>query len=87
MTTTTPAATAETRELLRWELERANQHLVCAIEAVPAEATFDIAMVPLWNERLTARESFATAGGAFQRYAAIVADLRDAGWMVRAYTA
>ena len=83
----TLAETSETRELVRWELERANQHIVCAIEAVPSESAFDIAMVPLWNERLTARESFATPAGAFQRYAAIVAGLRDAGWSVCAYTA
>ena len=79
--------TSEPRELLRWELERANQHLVCAIESIPSEKAFDVAMVPLWNVGLTARECFPSAYDAFTRYATIVAGLREAGWHVRAYTA
>jgi len=44
------------------------------------------AMLPLWSNGISAVERFETPRDALQRHAAIVADLRNAGWTISAYT-
>jgi hypothetical protein len=72
--------------LVRWEFERDDRHLMCAIHATPAASSYEVATVPLWDVGRTAIETFNSPGEALQRHAAIAADLRSAGWTVAAYT-
>jgi len=59
---------------------------MCAIQATPEPASYEVITSPLWDVARTAVESFASAGPALHRHAAIAADLREAGWTVAAYT-
>lgn len=77
---------AEGAQLVRWEFARAHQHLMCAIRSTPADSSFELAIVPLWDVGRAAIETFSTATAALRRHAAVAADLRDAGWTVASYT-
>lgn len=77
---------SEPTPIIRWEFAREDHHLLCAIRATPSVSSFEVATVPLWDVNRAAVETFKTASEALTRHAAIAADLRDAGWMVAAYT-
>lgn len=72
--------------VVQWEFERENFHLVCGVRSAPASA-YEVATVPLWDGGHTAVETFDNPRAALTRHAAIVSDLREAGWAVAAYTA
>ena len=75
-----------TTPLIQWEFHRDNRHLLCGVHASATDPSYEVAMLPLWNGGPIAVESFDTASEALQRHALIAASLRDAGWMVSAYT-
>jgi hypothetical protein len=72
--------------LVRWEFERDRRHLACAVSFDPDTPDYEVAMVPLWAGGSPAVERFATPCDALHRHAAIVADLREAGWTLSSYT-
>jgi hypothetical protein len=72
--------------IVRWEFERDHRHLMCALRAMPADSSYEVATVPLWDGGRTVVETFNSPSAALWRHAAIAADLRSAGWMVAAYT-
>ena len=71
---------------VRWEFERGERHLLCAINAADT-SPYEVATVPLWDVAHAGVENFESLGAALQRHAAIVTDLRDSGWTLAAYTA
>jgi hypothetical protein len=75
-----------TTPLIQWEFQRHDRHLMCGVHASETEPSYEVAMLPLWNGGPVAVETFDTASEALHRHAAIAASLRDAGWMVSAYT-
>jgi hypothetical protein len=80
-------AISETSPLVRWQFERGEKHLTCAVLAAPAASSYEVATVPLWDVGHAALETFESPGEALHRHAAIAAGLRDAGWTLASYTA
>ena len=72
--------------LVRWEFERDQRHLTCSVSVAADTPNYEVAMLPLWSNGVSAVERFDTPSDALQRHAAIVADLRNAGWTISAYT-
>ena len=72
--------------LIRWQIERPRRHLTCAVCVAGDAPAYEVATMPLWNGGRVAVERFDTPCDALRRHAAIVADLRSAGWTLSAYT-
>jgi hypothetical protein len=73
--------------MIRWEFERGERHVTCAVLAEPAGSSYDVATIPLWDVESAAVETFDSSRAALRRHAAIASSLRDAGWTVAGYTA
>lgn len=72
--------------LLRWELKRGRERLICQVERDPATSAFSVIVVPLRSLQRASVERFDAAVAALRRHAALAADLRARGWSVAAYT-
>ena len=83
-------ASARTRSnpltLLRWELKRGGERLICQVEREPGTSAFSVIVVPLRSLQRASVERFDAAVAAIRRHAALAADLRADGWSVAAYT-
>jgi hypothetical protein len=78
---------SEVTPLIRWQFERGERHVTCAVLAAPVTSSYEVATVPLWAIDRAAVETFATPTAALHRHAAIAESLREAGWTLAAYTA
>ena len=72
--------------LLRWELKRGSERVICQVERDPASRAFSVVIVPLRSLQRASVERFDAAVAAIRRHAAVAADLRASGWSVAAYT-
>jgi len=72
--------------LIQWQFERDRRHLTCAVSVTGPTPSYEVATLPLWNGGRVAVERFDTPCDALHRHAAIVADLRSAGWTLSAYS-
>jgi hypothetical protein len=77
----------EYRPLVRWQFERGDRHVACMVQSAPVSDSYEVAVVPLWDVKQSAVETFDSPTAALHRHAAIAADLREAGWTLAAYTA
>jgi hypothetical protein len=72
--------------LLRWELKRGRERLICQVEREPGSSVFSVIVVPLRSLQRASVERFDEAVAAIRRHAALAAALRADGWSVAAYT-
>ena len=72
--------------LLRWVFQRGNQLLTCQLDKEDLHASYTLSLVPHWDVRQAASETFDAGVSAFRRHAAIAEALRDQGWTLAAYS-
>ena len=72
--------------LLRWVFQRENQLLTCQIEREGRQSAYTLSVVPHWDVRQAAAETFDAGVSAFRRHAAIADQLRSRGWTLAAYS-
>jgi hypothetical protein len=75
-----------TIRLLRWVFQRENRLLTCQLDREGHQASYTLSLVPHWDVRQAATETFEAGVGAFRRHAAIVEELRNQGWTLAAYS-
>jgi hypothetical protein len=71
--------------LLRWVFQRGNHLLTCQLDREGRRASYTLSIVPHWDVRQAASESFDAGVNAFRRHAAIADQLRSRGWTLAAY--
>ena len=74
------------RPVVEWTFQRGTQTLTCQVAKARRRA-YAVALVPHWDVRSTAVESFGQVTSAMRRHAAIAEELRNHGWTIRTYTA
>ena len=72
--------------MLRWELKRGRERLICQVDRDPGTSAFSVIVVPLRSLQRASVERFDAAVEALRRHASLAADLRASGWSVAAYT-
>jgi hypothetical protein len=72
--------------LLRWVFQRGNQLLTCQLDREDLQSSYTLSLVPHWDVRRTASETFDAGISAFRRHAVIADALRGEGWTLAAYT-
>ena len=72
--------------LLRWVFQRGNQLLTCQLDKEDLQPSYTLSLVPHWDVRQAASETFAAGVSAFRRHAAIAEALRGQGWTLAAYS-
>ena len=72
--------------LLRWVFQRGNQLLTCQLDREDLQSSYTLSLVPHWDVRQAASETFDAGVSAFRRHAAIAAALRGQGWTLAAYS-
>lgn len=85
-TTTKIAPAAKGLPVVQWTFQRGRQTLTCQV-AKARRRSYAVCLVPHWNVRASAVESYGEVTSALQRHAKIAEALRSNGWTVRAYTA
>ena len=72
--------------LLRWVFQRGNQLLTCQLDREDLQSSYTLSLVPHWDARQAASETFDAGVSAFRRHAAIAEALRGQGWTLAAYS-
>ena len=72
--------------LLRWVFQRGNQLLTCQLDREDLQSSYTLSLVPHWDVRQAASETFDAGVSAFRRHAAIAETLRGQGWTLAAYS-
>ena len=72
--------------LLRWVFQRGNRLLTCQLDREGRQAAYVLALVPHWDVRQAAVETFDAGVSAFRRHAAVAEELRRRGWTLASYT-
>ena len=75
----------ETQCVVRWTFLRGNDLLTCQIHR-QSSGGFRLSLVPFSPKGMSGIQTFSSIFSALQRHAAIAAELRQAGWMVVAYS-
>jgi len=75
-----------TIRLLRWVFQRGNQLLTCQLDREDRPSSYTLSLVPHWDVRQAASETFDAGVSAFRRHAAIAEGLRGQGWTLAAYS-
>ena len=75
-----------TIRLLRWVFQRDNQLLTCQLDMEGHQRSYTLSVIPHWDVRQAALETFDAGVSAFRRHAAIAEQLRGQGWMLAAYS-
>jgi hypothetical protein len=75
----------DSRRLLRWILYRGASVVTCQIDRTLVDGSYTVSVVPHQDLAAAAIETYSTGVPAFQRHAAIVSELRRAGWKMAAY--
>ena len=77
---------SRTVRLLRWVFQRNDQLITCQLDHEGARASYTLSLVPHWDVRQAATETFEAGVSAFRRHAAIAEQLRSQGWTLAAYS-
>lgn len=72
--------------ILRWVFQRENRLLTCQLDREGHQASYSLSLVPHWDVRQAAVETFDAGVTAFRRHAAIAEQLRSQGWTLAAYS-
>ena len=72
--------------LLRWVFQRGNRQMTCQLDQEGRQASYTLSLVPHWDLRQAASESFDAGVSAFRRHAALADQLRAQGWTLASYT-
>lgn len=76
----------KTLTLVRWELARGSERVICRIERDVTRGMFSVIVEPYKSLQRASVERFNAAAGALRRHAMVAAGLRDQGWSMAAYT-
>ena len=76
----------KTLTLVRWELARGSERVVCRIDRDLTRGIFSVIVLPYRSLQRASIERFNAAASALRRHAMLAAGLRDQGWSVAAYT-
>ena len=74
-----------TVRLLRWVFQRENRLLTCQLDTEGQQTSYTLSVVPHWDVRQAASETFDAGVSAFRRHAAVADRLRSQGWTLAAY--
>ena len=72
--------------LLRWVFQRENRLLTCQLDREGRQDSYTLSVVPHWDVRQAASETFDAGVSAFRRHAAVADQLRCQGWTLAAYS-
>jgi hypothetical protein len=72
--------------LLRWVFQRGNRLLTCQLDRGGRHASYTLSLIPHWDLRQAASETFEAGVNAFRRHAALARQLRAQGWTLASYT-
>jgi hypothetical protein len=72
--------------LLRWVFRRGNRLITCRLDRDGRRAAYTLSLVPHWDIRQAASETFDSGVSAFHRHAALAGQLRGQGWTLASYT-
>ena len=72
--------------LLRWVFQRGNRLMTCQLDRDGHQASYTLSLVPHWDLRQAASETFDAGVSAFRRHAALAEQLRAQGWTLASYT-
>ena len=72
--------------LLRWVFQRENRLLTCQLDREGHQTSYTLSLVPHWDVRQAASETFEAGVSAFRRHAAVADQLRSQGWTLAAYS-
>jgi hypothetical protein len=72
--------------LLRWVFQRDNQLLTCQLDMEGQRRSYTLSLVPHWDLRRAASQTFEAGMSAFRQHAAIAEQLRSQGWTLAAYS-
>jgi len=75
-----------TLTLVRWELARGSERVVCRIDRDQSRGLFSVIVQPYRSLQRASIERFNAAAEALRRHAMLAGGLRDQGWSVAAYT-
>ena len=75
-----------TIRLLRWVFQRDNRLLTCQLDREGRQSSYTLSLVPHWEVRQAAAETFDAGVSAFRRHAAVADQLRSEGWTLAAYS-
>jgi hypothetical protein len=75
-----------TIRLLRWVFQRKNQLLTCELDCEGHQTSYTLSLVPHWDVRQAASETFEAGVSAFRRHAVVAEQLRSQGWTLAAYS-
>ena len=79
------ARKSRTVRLLRWVFQRNNQLVTCQLDCEGRRSSYTLSLVPHWDVRQAATETFDAGVSAFRRHAAVAQQLRSQGWTLAAY--
>jgi len=72
--------------LLRWVFQRGNRLMTCQLDREGPQASYTLSLVPHWDLRQAASETFDAGVSAFRRHAALAEQLRAQGWTLASYS-
>lgn len=72
--------------LLRWVFQRENRLLTCQLDREGRQDSYTLSLVPHWDVRQAASETFDAGVSAFRCHAAVADQLRRQGWTLAAYS-
>jgi hypothetical protein len=75
-----------TVRLLRWVFQRGNRMITCQLDRNGRQAAYTLSLVPHWDVRQAASETFDAGFSAFRRHADLAEQLRGQGWTLASYT-
>ena len=75
-----------TIRILRWVFQRENRLLTCQLDGNSRQSSYTLSLVPHWDVRQAAAETFDASVSAFRRHAAVADQLRSEGWTLAAYS-
>ena len=75
-----------TLTLVRWELARGSERVICRIDRDVTRGMFSVIVQPYRSLQRASVERFNAAASALRRHATLAAGLRDQGWSMAAYT-
>ena len=79
------AAERRSVRLLRWVFQRGNRQMTCQLDREGHRASYTLSLVPHWDLRQAASETFDAGVSAFRRHATLAAELRAEGWTLASY--
>ena len=80
------ASKNHTIHLLRWVFQRENQLITCQLDREGRQSPYTLSLVPHWDVRQAALETFDAGISAFRRHATIAEQPRGQGWRLAAYS-